>query len=47
MMTNRLFEPPVTGHAPTGPDDLFDEAQVDSIVGILREVDERTEPLGA
>lgn len=43
----RLFESPYTDHAPTGPDDLFAETEVDSIVGILREVDERTEPLGA
>lgn len=33
----RLFESPYTDHAPTGPDDLFAETEVDSIVGILRE----------
>lgn len=43
----RLFESPYTDHALTGPVDLFEEAQVDSTVGLLREVDERTEPLSA
>lgn len=43
----RLFESPYTDHAPTGPDALFEESQVDSIVDILRQVDERTQPLGA
>ena len=43
----RLFESPYTDHAPTGPDDLFEEGEVDSIVRVLREVDERTEPVSA
>ncbi len=43
----RLFESPYTDYAPTGPDDLFPEKDVDSIVGILREVDGRAEPVGA
>lgn len=43
----RLFESPYTDYAPTGPDDLFEEAQVDSIVGILREVDGRAEAASA
>ncbi|MEN3122413.1 MULTISPECIES: DEAD/DEAH box helicase family protein [Janibacter] len=43
----RLFESPYTDHAPTGPDDLFDETHVDSIVEILREVDGRAEAVGA
>ena len=43
----RLFESPYTDFAPTGPDGLFEEGEVDSIVDILREVDERTEPVSA
>ncbi|WP_114201416.1 DEAD/DEAH box helicase family protein [Janibacter anophelis] len=43
----RLFESPYTDHAPMGPDGLFDEGEVDSIVGILREVDGRAEAVGA
>ncbi|WP_145013751.1 DEAD/DEAH box helicase family protein [Mycobacterium marseillense] len=34
----RLYESPYTDHAPTGPDDVFGEADVDNIVAILRTV---------
>lgn len=33
-----LFESPFTDHAPTGPDHVFPEADVDVIVDILRDV---------
>lgn len=35
MEAGRLFESPYTDRAPTGPDSLFAEDDVDSIVGIL------------
>jgi type I restriction enzyme, R subunit len=34
----RLYESPYTDHAPTGPDDVFGEADVDNIVAILNAV---------
>ena len=34
----RLYESPYTDHAPTGPDDVFGEADVDNIVAILNTV---------
>ncbi|MBW0114105.1 DEAD/DEAH box helicase family protein [Pseudonocardia abyssalis] len=37
----RLFESPYTDHAPTGPDALFPEADVEVIVDILHEVRNR------
>jgi type I restriction enzyme R subunit len=40
----RLFESPYTDHAPTGPDRLFPEADVEAIVGILHEIKDRARP---
>lgn len=42
----RLYESPYTDHAPTGPDDVFGEADVDSIVAILRTVRDNAAPEG-
>ena len=47
MEPSRLYESPYTDHAPTGPDYVFPEAQVDDIVNILREVKARATPTGA
>ncbi|HFA6985289.1 TPA: hypothetical protein WMP85_002258, partial [Neisseria gonorrhoeae] len=47
MEPGRLYESPYTDHAPTGPDDLFDENAVDDIVEILRDVESRAQPMGA
>lgn len=47
MEPGRLYESPYTDHAPTGPDDLFDESAIDDIVEILREVESRAQPMGA
>lgn len=38
MEAARLYESPYTDHAPTGPDAVFTEADVDSIVEILKTV---------
>ena len=40
----RLYESPYTDHAPTGPDYLFPDADVDAIVDILREVKAHASP---
>ncbi len=45
MEPGRLYESPYTDHAPTGPDDLFPAAEVDDLVGILREVKDRARPV--
>lgn len=42
----RLYESPYTDHAPTGPDDVFGEADVDNIVAILRTVRDNAAPEG-
>lgn len=42
----RLYESPYTDHAPTGPDDVFGEADVDNIVSILRTVRDNAAPEG-
>ena len=34
----RLFEAPYTDHAPTGPDTIFPDADVDALVRTLREI---------
>ena len=47
MKPGRLYESPYTDHAPTGPDDLFDESAIDDIVEILRDVESRAQPMGA
>lgn len=47
MEPKRLFESPYTDHAPTGPDDVFDDADVDRIVNILNEVRAHAIPVGA
>lgn len=44
MEPGRLFEPPYTDHAPTGPDMFFPDAQVDEIVSILRAVKGNASP---
>jgi type I restriction enzyme R subunit len=44
MEPRRLFESPYTDHAPTGPDFLFRDADVDVIVEILHEVKDRARP---
>jgi type I restriction enzyme R subunit len=38
MDPGRLFEPPYTDHAPTGPDMIFPDEVVDALVGKLREI---------
>ncbi len=38
MEPARLYESPYTDHAPTGPESVFAEADVDSIVDILNTV---------
>jgi type I restriction enzyme, R subunit len=42
----RLYESPYTDHAPTGPDDVFGEADVDNIVEILNTVRANAAPEG-
>ena len=43
----RLYESPYTDHAPTGPDDVFGDNDVDSIVGILNTVKANAAPVDA
>ena len=43
----RLFESPYTDRAPTGPDFLFPDADVEVMVGILHDVKQRALPIGA
>lgn len=40
----RLYESPYIDHAPTGPDDVFPEADVDNIVAILNTVRDNAAP---
>jgi type I restriction enzyme, R subunit len=40
----RLYESPYIDHAPTGPDDVFGEADVDTIVSILNTVRDNASP---
>lgn len=40
----RLYESPYIDHAPTGPDDVFGEADVDNIVAILNTVRDNAAP---
>ena len=47
MEPSRLYESPYTDHAPTGPDYVFPDAQVDDIVSILRDVKAHAIPGGA
>ncbi|MFY1621342.1 type I restriction-modification enzyme R subunit C-terminal domain-containing protein, partial [Micromonospora sp. WMMD736] len=42
----RLYESPYIDHAPTGPDDVFGEADVDNIVSILNAVRDNAVPEG-
>ena len=44
MEPARLFEPPYTDQAPTGPDLLFPEADVDAIVETLRGISRTADP---
>ena len=41
----RLYESPYTDHAPTGPDDVFPDADVDNIVAILNTVKSNAAPV--
>ncbi|MDZ7885909.1 MAG: DEAD/DEAH box helicase family protein [Mycobacterium sp.] len=43
----RLYESPYTDHAPTGPDGVFPDADVDNIVAILRTVRANAEGVSA
>ena len=36
MEPARLYESPYTDHAPTGPESVFSESDVDSVVDILK-----------
>lgn len=47
MEPKRLFESPYTDHAPTGPDFIFPDADVDVIVEILNDVRRNAVPIGA
>ena len=47
MEPRRLFESPYTDRAPTGPDVLFSEGEVEVIVDILHEVKAHAVPSGA
>lgn len=40
MEARRLYEAPFTDHAPTGPDYLFSDGEVDQIMAVLDEVRE-------
>jgi type I restriction enzyme, R subunit len=42
----RLYESPYTDHAPTGPDDVFSETDVENIVEILNTVRDNATPEG-
>ena len=46
MEPRRLFESPYTDRAPTGPDFLFPDTDVDVIVEILHEIKDRARPAG-
>jgi type I restriction enzyme, R subunit len=46
MSPSRLFESPYTDHAPTGPDFLFRELDVEVMVGILDEIRRSAVPTG-
>jgi type I restriction enzyme R subunit len=46
MEPRRLFESPYIDHAPTGPDFLFPDTDVDVIVEILHEIKDRARPAG-
>ena len=43
----RLYESPYIDHAPTGPDDVFSETDVDDIVSILNTVKANAAPTDA
>jgi type I restriction enzyme R subunit len=45
--SRRLFESPYTDHAPTGPDYIFPNPEVEVIVEILNDVKEHAVPSGA
>lgn len=47
MTPGRLYESPYTDHAPTGPDYLFTDVEVDSIVDILRGINDNALGPGA
>lgn len=44
---DRLYESPYTDHAPTGPDDVFPDADVDNIIAILNTVKSNAAPVDA
>lgn len=45
MEPGRLFESPYTDHAPTGPDLVFPQNDVETIVDILHQVRDRALPV--
>lgn len=47
MEPTRLFESPFTDHAPTGPEFVFPDCDVDVIVQTLRTIREHALPTGA
>lgn len=47
MEPARLFESPYTDHAPTGPDNVFAEPEVEGIVAVLGEIKTRAEVAAA
>ena len=47
MEPSRLFEPPYTDHAPTGPDYFFPDADVELIVETLHEIRDHARPTSA
>lgn len=44
MDSGRLFESPYTDHAPTGPDYIFPNADVNVIVGTLDQIQRSAVP---
>ena len=44
---SRLFESPYTDRAPTGPDLLFPDAEVQVMVAVLHDIKQRALPTGA
>jgi len=45
MEARRLYESPFTDHAPQGPDSVFPDQDVDSMIAILDQVREHAAPV--